>query len=121
MSARPASPSNRSDEICAFNIGWLRHRHRASRMNNEWQEFAVYSSAASAEAMAGRLRSEAVPVRVTVIEPVPGLTYEVRVLVPSHLLHRARWVVAQAQFSDDELASCALRPIDPGAEDPSQP
>jgi len=81
-------------------------------MDTHWTPFATYSNVASAEAMAGRLRGEGVPVQIQANEPVPGLTYEVKLLVPSHLVHRACYVLAQAQFSEEELAHCALNAID---------
>jgi hypothetical protein len=84
-------------------------------MNETWQEFAMYSDAASAEVVAGLLRSESVQVRVAADEPVPGLTKGFRVMVPADMLGKARWVVAQAQFSDEELAQAAL--AEPG-DDP---
>jgi len=86
-------------------------------MNNEWQVFAVYCDAASAEATAGRLRAEQVPVRIVTNQPVPGLTHEVRLLIPAYLAHRAQWVLAQAQFTDEELAACALSQVDASSEE----
>lgn len=70
---------------------------------SDWLEFASFPDAVSAEAMAGLFRSEALPVRVIADEPVPGLAHGFRVLVPADLMHRARWIVAQAQVSDEEL------------------
>lgn len=80
-------------------------------MSEQWQPFALYSNAASAEAVAGRLRAEAVPVRIVIDQPVPGLTQAVRLLVPSALLHRVQWILAQSQFSDEELCDVALRAV----------
>ena len=74
----------------------------------EWQEFANYPDAASAEIMAGLLRSETIPVNVVADEPVPGLAHGFRVMVPSAMLHRARWIVSQRQLSEEELASVAI-------------
>lgn len=72
-------------------------------MSEPWQSFAVYSDAASAEAVAGLLRSEGVPVDVASDEPMPGLFQGFRLMVPPEMLHRARWVVSNAGFTDEEL------------------
>ena len=76
-------------------------------MNKGWCEFAAYSDAASAEVVAGMLRSESVPVHVASDEPMPGLVRGFRVLVPSAMLHRAKWIAAQAELSEEELAFLA--------------
>lgn len=81
-------------------------------MNEPWQEFAAYSDAASAQVVAGLLRSEGVPVNVASDEPVPGLVRGFRLMVPAQLLHRARWVVANAAFTDEELAFLATNRLD---------
>ena len=73
-------------------------------MNEAWREFAVYSDAASAEVVAGLLRLESVPVNVVSDEPMPGLIKGFCLMVPPDMLHRARWVVSQAELSDEELA-----------------
>lgn len=90
-------------------------------MNESWLELAVYPDAASAEAVAGLLRSESIPVRIAADEPIPGLMHGSRVMVPSHLLQRAQSVMAQAQLSDEELAALAAA-IDreSGAGEPPQ-
>ena len=69
-----------------------------------WREFATYGDAASAEVIVGLLRSEDVPARVVSDEPMPGLTCGFRILVPPDLLHRAQWVLSQAQLRDAELS-----------------
>ena len=81
-------------------------------MNEPWQQFATYSDAASAEVAAGLLRSEGVPVNVASDEPMPGLIQGFRLLVPAEMLHRARWVVANADFTDEELAFFATARLD---------
>ena len=88
-------------------------------MSDQWQEFAVYSDAASAEVAAGLLRSEGVPVNVASDEPMPGLIQGFRLMVPAEMMHRARWVVSNAAFTDEELAfirnrSLGLRRSDGG-------
>jgi hypothetical protein len=77
-----------------------------------WQEFACYSDGASAEVAAGLLRSEGVPVKVASDEPMPGLIRGFRLMVPAEMLHRARWVVSNAAFTDEELAFFATARLD---------
>jgi hypothetical protein len=81
-------------------------------LSEKWQEFAAYSDAASAEVAAGLLRSEDVPVSVLSDEPMPGLIRGFRLMVPSELIHRARWVVSNAAFTDEELAFFATARLD---------
>jgi hypothetical protein len=64
-------------------------------MADDWQVFAYYNDQASAEAIAGLLRSEKVTAVVSGDQPIPGLAAGFRVLVPNRLMHRARWVLAQ--------------------------
>ena len=81
-------------------------------MSNNWQEFASYSNVASAEVVAGLLRSEGVPVEVTSDEPIPGLVKSVRLSVPADLMHRAKWVTSQVQLSEAELVFLATGELD---------
>ena len=81
-------------------------------MSELWQQFAAYSDAASAEVVAGLLRSEGVPVNVASDQPMPGLIQGFRLMVPAEMLHRARWVVANADFTDEELAFFATERLD---------
>lgn len=83
-------------------------------MSDPWQEFAAYADAASAEVVAGLLRSEGVPVNVASDEPMPGLIRGFRLMVPPEMLHRARWVVSNAAFTDEELAFFATARLDSG-------
>jgi hypothetical protein len=82
-------------------------------LSERWQEFAAYSDAASAEVAAGLLRSEGVPVNVASDEPMPGLIRGFRLLVPAEMLHRARWVVSNAAFTDEELTFFATARLGP--------
>jgi hypothetical protein len=81
-------------------------------LSEQWQEFAAYADAASAEVAAGLLRSEGVPVNVASDEPMPGLIRGFRLMVPAEMLHRARWVVSNAAFTDEELAFFATARLD---------
>jgi hypothetical protein len=82
-------------------------------LSKPWQEFAAYSDAASAEVAAGLLRSEGVPVNVVSDELMPGLIQGFRLMVPAEMLHRARWVVSNAAFADEELAFFATARLGP--------
>jgi hypothetical protein len=83
-------------------------------LSEPWQQFAAYPDAASAEVVAGLLRSEGVPVNVASDEPMPGLIQGFRLMVPADMLHRARWVVSNADFSEEELAFFATARLDSG-------
>jgi hypothetical protein len=76
-------------------------------MRDGWREVDSYSDVASAEAVAGLLRSENIPVRVAADEVVPGLVRDFRLLVPPALLDRARSVLQQQQPTEEELAFLA--------------
>jgi hypothetical protein len=76
-------------------------------MNQDLRELAVYADAASAEVVAGLLRSEGIPVQVLGNEPVPGLSIAYRLMVPVDMLHRARLVLSQPPLSEEELAVIA--------------
>ncbi len=84
-------------------------------MNDQWQVLAVYPDLASAEAAAGLLRSESIPVRVAVDEPVPGLMKGCSLMVPAAMLARAQSIFSLAPLSDEEW----LQYIDTPAVDDS--
>lgn len=86
-------------------------------MSGPWHEFAVYSDSVSAEAAAGLLRSEGVPVDIQSDVPVPGLIQGFRLRVPFDLAKRAEWVFANAQFTEEELAFIATGRLDSGGEE----
>ncbi len=87
-------------------------------MTEIWDEFAVLEDQASAEALAGRLRMEGVPVEIKAYSPVPGLNEGFRLMVPRRLAHRARWVVASIDTTDSELTYLATGDL-PGTDDAS--
>ena len=76
-------------------------------MTDAWEEFESFADEASAEALAEMLRAEGVPTQVRTQSPVPGLVENVRVLVPSNLAHRVRFVAASTKVSDEELEYAA--------------
>ena len=72
-----------------------------------WSVVAAFADPISAEALSGRLNSEEVPCQVVSNETLPGLATEFAVLVPTELLHRAQWILKQADFSEPELTYLA--------------
>lgn len=75
------------------------------RMSNEWRELAVFTDRASAEVLAGLLRSEAIDVRIVADEPVPGLIRSIAVSVPFGQWMRARQLYSHAPLSEEEWAT----------------
>ncbi len=73
-------------------------------MDEQWRVLGVYPDPASAEAVAGLLRSESVVVRIKADEPVPGLMKGFSVMVHAAMFPRAQAICAQAQMSDEEWA-----------------
>lgn len=78
--------------------------HDAS-MTDEWRELAVFMDRASAEVLAGLLRSESIDARVVADEPVPGLIRSITVSVPVAQFGRARELYADAPLSEEEWTS----------------
>ena len=68
---------------------------------SDWVLFESRDDSASAEMLRSQLELEGVSSRIT-IHGVPGLS-SYQVLVPSTLLHRARWITQQLAPSDSEL------------------
>jgi hypothetical protein len=68
---------------------------------SDWVHFESRDDSASAEMLRSQLELEGISTRVT-IHGVPGLS-SYQVLVPSTLLHRARWITEQLAPSDSEL------------------
>jgi hypothetical protein len=75
--------------------------------NDIWSVVARFADPISAEVLSGRLSSEDLPCRVVSNESFPGLASAFAVLVPAELLHRAQWILKQADFSDEELTYLA--------------
>jgi hypothetical protein len=72
-----------------------------------WVSVAVYSDRMSAEATLGRLAGDEIPAYISSDEHVPGLGTHFDVLVPSDLLHRARWILRESPLSERELTYLA--------------
>ena len=86
-------------------------------MTEFWEQLEVFEDEASAETMAGRLRMEGVPTEIEASSPFPGLNEGFRVMVPKHLAHRARWVLAAIDTTESELTYLATGEL-PGEDEP---
>jgi hypothetical protein len=84
--------------------------------DDTWSAVATFADPLSAEALAGRLTSEKLPCQVVSDETLPGLATAFAVLVPAELLHRAQWILKQANFSEQELTYLATGEL-PNASD----
>jgi hypothetical protein len=73
----------------------------------DWSIVATFGDRISAQAVVGLLDSEKLPCRLISNEPLPGLGSEFAVLVPKDLLHRAKWICAEARVSEQELTFLA--------------
>jgi hypothetical protein len=73
----------------------------------DWSVVDKFGDRISAQALYGLLEAEKVPCYFASNEVVPGLGTEFAVLVPTHLLHRARWICEQSRVSEQELADLA--------------
>ena len=69
----------------------------------QWQAIASLSDVPSAHILAQRLIFEGVPARVTSDAQLLGEGRNCEVQVPTTLAHRARWLLAESQFTDEEL------------------
>ena len=75
----------------------------------EWEFFQSYPEENAAIAVAGQLRTNDCPTKVSPRKLANGLETEYCVYVPRSLAHRARWIIAQLPVSDEELESLAMR------------
>jgi hypothetical protein len=67
-----------------------------------WQCFAVYDNEPSAGAVVDYLTRNNCPAEVAA-KPFPDVQAGVQVVVPTELIHRARWLWSQADLSEGEL------------------
>jgi hypothetical protein len=75
----------------------------------DWVLFRACPDENAALALAGRLRTNDCPAKVSPRKLANGIETEYCVYVPSSLAHRARWIQAQLPVSDEELDALALR------------
>lgn len=82
---------------------------------DDWSEVVTHPDRISAEAVLGLLAQGDVPARIVSDEHLPGLGLFFSVVVPTELLHRARWLLSEAQVSEAELTYLATKelPDDP--------
>jgi hypothetical protein len=70
---------------------------------DDWQTVEEFPDHLAAEIAASVLRAAELPVRIKSSGALPGLELGSSLMVPAALLHRARWLLAQAKVSDSEL------------------
>jgi hypothetical protein len=78
----------------------------ASHVYLHWEEFARFPNYWEGHILAGLLRNEDVPARVTFLWPSFDSGFS-SVLVPRELLHRAQWVLRWPPPSEAELTFLA--------------
>jgi hypothetical protein len=76
-------------------------------MPGKWITVAVVSDTLSAQAIYERLTTDGVSARVLSDTALLGTARQCRVQVPAEVEHRAKRVLADAQFSDAELEELA--------------
>jgi hypothetical protein len=72
---------------------------------SEWRLLATLPDLPSAQSLAEVLASEGVAVRVNSDAGVLGQAAPAEVYVSASQLHRAKWRLAQGEFTDEELTS----------------
>lgn len=81
---------------------------------HDWSEVVTYADRASAEVVLALLAQADVPGRIVSDEHLPGLGLFFSVVVPAELLHRARWLLSEAQVSESELTYLATKELPDG-------
>jgi hypothetical protein len=76
-------------------------------MTEDLTQVATFEDEASAEIIAGMLRSEGVPTEVRTVSPLPGLIDEVQIYVATSLAHRAQQLMNSSKVTDEELRFAA--------------
>ena len=69
----------------------------------DWTSFKRFTDKGSAEAVSIVLEAEGVPCRIDTPESVTGIEGIFHLMVPQSLEHRARWILAQSNYTDSEL------------------
>jgi len=69
----------------------------------QWEAVASFSDLPSANVLAERLRGDGFPTIVISDSNLLGEARQCQVRVPAELARRARWLLAQSQFTDEEL------------------
>lgn len=73
-----------------------------------WEIVAVVPDTLSAGALLGLLASEGIRARVQADSELLGAARRCRILVPRKVVHRARYLLWQTRFSDEELSALAM-------------
>lgn len=81
-----------------------------------WSEIVTYPDRVSAEVVLGLLAQGDVPGRIVSDEHIPGLGLFFSVVVPAELVHRARWLLSEAQVSESELTYWATKELPDGPD-----
>jgi len=84
---------------------------------SEWRLLTTLSDLPSAQSLAEVLAAEGVVVRVMSDAGVLGQAAPSRIYVTAPQLHRARWLLSQGTFTDEELASLSAAAV-PANEPP---
>jgi hypothetical protein len=78
----------------------------------EWTPFRKVSDRPSADALAELLLTRGIPARVEAPCLLPGVDGYFAVVVPTELLHRARWAAPELPFDERELTYLATGELD---------
>ena len=84
--------------------------------NDSWSTVVTCPDRITAEAMLGLLTSGGVPCQLTSDEHLPG-SHPSFPIVPTELLHRARWLLQDSQVSESELTYLATQELPDGSND----
>ncbi|MGH8149003.1 MAG: hypothetical protein ACRETB_03355 [Steroidobacteraceae bacterium] len=74
----------------------------------KWEVVAVAADTVSAGVLMGRLAAEGVRARMDADTAILGEARQCRIEVPPEAVRKARFVLWETQFSEEELASLAL-------------
>jgi hypothetical protein len=80
--------------------------------NLVWDVVATFSDVPSAQVLVALFRAEGVPTDLVSDTSLLSEARRCEVRVPPALMHRARWLMAQAQFTDAELVFLATGKLD---------
>jgi len=83
---------------------------------DEWCVFCEFTNYAGAEIMKSVLEASGVPAIIVPSDRITAFYTGVRVLVSASLIHRARWLLKNADFSDAELNYLATHELPPAKE-----
>jgi hypothetical protein len=75
---------------------------------NKWQLLTTLSDFPSAQVFARALEADRVEVRLVSDADVLGQAAPCRIYVHAAHMHRARWAMAQREFSDEELTLLSI-------------